>query len=215
MPHNPYAPPTAPVDGGDEKTAFDFIDGASYSFTPKQLWWAGACCVLSVIFTPIYFYSLFTSESIPVLRDISNVLVYLMTGVAIYVYLIFKKLLREKSKYQAANLAISLYILMSIISSLVALLHNSSNASQIDTLISVGELLLFGSVSIYLGLQLLRCEDPLFGQRKTIAYLTLAMGITLMTVVLALLGIVLSIGLDIVMALMFFRASHALEKAQS
>ena len=42
MSHNPYTPPTSQVDGVVEKTAFDFSATADYSFTPKQLWWAGA-----------------------------------------------------------------------------------------------------------------------------------------------------------------------------
>ena len=216
MSGNPYAPPTAKVDGVPEKTAFDFVAETDYSITPKQLWWAGACCSLSVLLSPIYLYFLLTAPSIPVLKDISQFISIFILGLAIYVYLILKKLLIEKSSYRAANLAISLYIFVSIISGVLGFFSPSAaQGSATFDLLSVGELLLFGAASIYLGLQLLRCEDPLFGQRKPVAYLTLAMGITVATVFLALLGILISIVLDIAMALLFFRASRALSQVQS
>lgn len=215
MPHNPYAPPTAEVDGVEEKTAYDFRGENSYSFTSKQLWWAGASCVLSILLTPLYFYFIFAAQSIPVLKDFSIATAYVMTGLTIYIYLIFKKLLNEKSGFRAANLGLSLYIVMSIISALAAPLTNSGDTSLTATLLSIGELLVFGIVTIYLGIQLLRCEDPMFGQMKRVAYLTLAIGITLASVLFALLGVVLSIVLGIVMARLFFRASKALAKVQN
>jgi hypothetical protein len=55
----------------------------------------------------------------------------------------------------------------------------------------------------------------LFGQAKQIAYLTIAMGIALASVVLVLFGVLLSMPLGIAMARMFFRASQALEKVQA
>lgn len=214
MPHNPYTPPTAQVDGVEEKTAFDFSGNADYSFTPKQLWWAGVFCLLSVVLTPVYFFFIFTAPSVPVLKDFSVATAFVMTGLTIYIYLLFKKLLNEKSGFHAANLAISLYILISIISALAAPFGSSTDTSLTTTLIAVGELVLGGSIAIYLGIQLLRCEDPLFGQSKPIAYLTIATGITLASVVLALLGVLISIVLGIVMAILFFRASKALTQVQ-
>jgi hypothetical protein len=215
MPHNPYAPPTAPVDGVEEKTAFDFSESADYSFTPKQLWWAGVGCLLSVALTPLYFFFIFTAPSVPVLKDFSVATAFVMTGLTIYIYLIFKKLLNEKSGYRGANLAISLYILMSILSALAAPFSNDTDTSLTTTLIAVGEIVLVGIIAIYLGIQLLRCEDPLFEQKKAIAYLTIAIGITLVSVVLAMLGVLISLVLGVVMAILFFRASKALAKAQS
>ncbi len=214
MPHNPYSPPSAPVDGVEEKTAFDFSDKVDYSFTAKQLWWAGVCCLLSVVLTPLYFFFIFTASTVPVLKDFSVAMAFVMTGLTIYIYLLFKKLLNEKSNFRAANLAISLYILISIISALAAPFSNSTDTSLTTTLIAVGELFLVGSIAIYLGIQLLRCEDPLFGQNKPIAYLTIAIGITLASVVLAMLGVLISLVLGIVMSIMFFRASKALAKVQ-
>jgi len=215
MPHNPYSPPTAQVDGVEERTAFDFSDRTDYSFTSKQLWWAGVCCILGVVLTPIYFFFIFSASSVPVLKDLSIAIAYVMTGLTIYIYFIFKKLLNEKSDFRAANLAISLYILMSIISAVLTPFNNSAAPSLTATLLSVGELFLVGIIAIYQGIQLLRCEDPMFGQIKPVAYLTLATGITLASIVLALLGVLISIALGIVMALMFFRASKALAKVQS
>ena len=215
MSHNPYAPPTAKVDGVEEKTVFDFAQDSDYSFTPKQLWWAGVCSLLGVALTPLYFFFIFSAPSVPVLKDFSVATAFVMTGLAIYIYLIFKKLLNEKSGFRAANLAISLYLLMSILSALATPFSNSADTSLTTTLIAVGGLVLVGIIAIYLGIQLLRCEDPMFGQMKLIAYLTLAIGITLVSVVLAMLGVLISIVLGMVMAIMFFRASKALAKAQS
>lgn len=215
MPHNPYAPPTAKVDGAEEKTAFDFSSDIDYSFTPRQLWWAGICCLLSVGLTPLYFFFILTAPSVPVLKDFSVATAFVMTGLTIYIYLLFKKLLNEKSDFRAANLAISLYLLISIISALSAPFSNSADTSPMATFIAIGELVLIGIIAIYLGIQLLRCQDPMFGQMKSVAYLTLATGITLVSVVLAMIGVLISIALGVVLAILFFRASKALAKVQS
>lgn len=215
MSRNPYTPPNAQVDGAKEKTPFDFSGDVEYSFTPKQLWWAGTCSVLGVLLTVPYFILAFLAESKPALKFVSLATAYAMTLLSIYVYLIFKKLLIEKSRYRGASLAISLYILVSIVTALTAPLFDSENPSAFATVLSVAQLALFGAIAIYLGVQLLRCEDGLFGQAKQIAYLTIAMGIALASVLLVLFGVLLSMPLGIAMAKMFFRASQALEKAQA
>lgn len=215
MPHNPYTPPTAQVDDAAEKTPFDFSSTVDYSFTPKQLWWAGSCSLLGVLLTIPYFVLAFMAESKPALKFVSLATAYAMTILSIYVYLIFKKLLIEKSHYRAASLAISLYILASIVTVLTAPLLDSENPSSFATTLSVAQLALFGALTIYLGVKLLRCEDGLFGQSKQIAYLTIAMGISLASVILVLFGILLSLPLGIAMAKMFFSASKALEKVHA
>ena len=215
MAHNPYTPPTVQVDDVEAKSAFDFSTTLDYSFTPKHLWWAGVCCVLGVVLTPIYFALVYFAQSMPAIKSISLATVYVMTALSIYVYLIFKRLLNQKSGYHAANLAISLYIVASIVSALTAPLTNGADTSLFNTLLSIGELVVYGGLAIYLGIKLLRCEDALFGQNKQIAYLTLAIGITMVTVVLAPFGILLTIPLGISMAIMFFRANKSLIKAQA
>lgn len=214
MPHNPYAPPTVPVDGIEEKTAFDFSATAEYSFTPKQLRWAGICCVFGVVLTPIYFALVYFEQSIPALHLASIATLYAMVALSIYVYLVFKKLLHEKSGYRAANLAISLYILASIISALSAPFNSAAEISLFYTMRSIGALVLFGGLAIYLGIKLLRCADNLFGQSKPIAYRTLAMGIATASVLL-LFGFLLSIALGIAIAVLFFRASTARTAVQA
>ena len=171
--------------------------------------------MLSVLLTVPYFILAFLAESKPALKFVSLATAYAMTLLSIYVYLIFKKLLIEKSRYRGASLAISLYILVSIVTALTAPLFDSENPTAFATVLSVAQLALFGAIAIYLGVQLLRCEDGLFGQAKQIAYLTIAMGIALASVLLVLFGVLLSMPLGIAMAKMFFRASQALEKAQA
>ena len=215
MPHNPYAPPVAQVGGVEEKTEFDFSGTAPYSFTPRQLWWAGIGCVLTVVLTIPYFILVAMAESMPGLKFALAASIFAMTAISIYIYIIFKKILNEKSSYRGANLAITLYILFSIVSAITSMVtHGASNTLPVIVL-SVAELLIFGGVAIYLGIKLLHCTDPLFGQIKPIAYLTLAMGITFASVVLMLLGVLVSFAFYIVMAIMFFRASKALTKAQA
>lgn len=215
MPHNPYTPPAAQVDGVIEKTAYDFSSTIDYSFTPKQLWWAGVCCILGVLLAIPYLVMAVMVESMPALKSTLIVTLFVMTALSIYAYLTFKKLLSEKSGYRAANMGISLYIVASIITALTAPFTNSADSSMFTTVLSVAELIAFGGLAIYLGIKLLRCEDPLFGQIKLIAYLTLAMGITLASVILALLGVLISFALGIAMALMFLRASRALAMVQA
>ncbi len=215
MERNPYAPPTAEVDGVEEPSAFDFSSTLDYSFSPKHLWWAGVCCILGVILMPLYFALIYFAQTIPALKLPSIATLYVMSALSIYVYLIFKRLLNQKSGYRAANLAISLYIVATIISTLTAPFNNATEASMVNTLLSIGELVLFGAIAIYLGIKLLRCEDPLFGQTKLIAYLTLGMGITIASVILVLFGFLISVALSFAMAILFFRASKALEKAQA
>lgn len=215
MSHDPYTPPTSRVDGAEEKTPYDFSSTDDYTFTPKQLWWAGLCSVLGVVLTIPYMALALLAEPTPTLKFLSLATAYAMTLLSIYVYLMFKKLLVEKSRYRAASLAISLYILASIVTALTAPLFDSENPSTFTTVLSVAQLVVFGAIAIYLGVQLLRCEDGLFGQGKQIAYLTIAMGIALASVLLVFFGILLSLPLGIAMARMFFSASKALEKAQA
>ena len=215
MSYNPSTPPSADVDGVLEKTPFDFSAQVEYSFTPQQLWWAGVCCVLGVVLTLPYFVLVYMTESMPALKFASLATAYVMTTLSIYVYLIFKKLLIEKSRYRGASLAISIYIVASIVTVLTAPFYDNENPSTLITVVSVAQLVVFGGLAIYLGVMLLRCEDPLFGQLKTVAYLTIAMGIALTSVVLALLGILLSFPLGIALAKLFFRASKALTQART
>lgn len=215
MAYNPYTPPVAQVDGVEEKTEFDFSGTASYSFTPRQLWWAGIACVLSIVLTIPYFILVAMAASIPGLKFALAASIFAMTAISIYAYIIFKKLLNEKSGYRGANLGISLFILISIVFGITSMVtHDASNTLPV-IILSVAELLIFGGVAIYLGIKLLQCADPLFGQNKPIAYLTLAMGITFASVVLVLFGLLVSFALYIVMAIMFFRASKALAKTQA
>lgn len=214
MPHNPYTPPTAQLDGVVEKTVFDFSSTTDYSFTPKQLWWAGACSVFGVVLALPYFAALFM-ESTPTLEFASMTTLFVLVALSIYVYLIFKKLLTEKSGYRAANLGISLYILASILAAFTAPFTDNADATLTTTVVTVIELIVSGSITIYIGIQLLRCEDPLFDQGKLVAYLTLATGITMTSVILAPIGVLVSFALEIAMAIMFFRASHALAEVQS
>ena len=216
MPHNPYSPPTAQVDGVEENTPFDFSESVGYSFTPRQLWWAGVCCILGIVLTFPMLYFGYMETINPIWNYASLSTIYIATFLTIYVYIIFKKILTEKSLHCAANLAISLYIISSVISALMAsLADDRSNTSLFTSPLWVAEYVISGLIHIYLGIKLLRCEDLLFGLSKTIAYLSIAVGITTASVVLVPIGLFVSIALEISMALMFFRASKALTKVQS
>jgi hypothetical protein len=213
MSHNPYSPPRAQVDGAEETSPFDFSANVRYSFTSRHLWWAGWCCVLGLVLTPLYIYFESIKAATPEYRGAAMATLFVMTGLSVYANFILKKLLTEKSGYRGANLGISLYILASIASTLAEPFIDHADA--LFTPLSIAELVLFGALTIYLGLKLLRCEDPLFGQMKLIAYLTIAMGIATASVLLVLLGILFSFPLAIALAKMFFRASHALDKVQA
>jgi len=212
MPHNPYTPPTSQVEGAEEKTPFDFSGSTTYSITPRQLWLAGMCSILGILLTPPYVYFVFMKATNPAFNGAALTSLFVLTALSVYTYIIFKKLLNEKSHFRAANLGISLCILASVISALVEPFINHGETISTYTAI---ELVVFGVLLIYLGLMLLRCEDALFGQMKLIAYLTIASGITTASIVLTFLAVLLSFPLGIATAKLFFRASKALAQVQN
>ena len=69
-----------------------------------------------------------------------------------------------------------------------------------------------GVVQAVFGFKLLNCDDDLFGHLKKLAYLTIAIGILLGTIVLAVVVPIVSAVADVVLALIFFRGAKIISE---
>ena len=213
MSENPYAPPKSKLDNPKANAQYDFQVERPYSFTPRQLWLADVLSLVNILLMVLLIgVSIQTSQT----KEISPLAIFLVfadTAASLYILWIFQKLLREKSMHQGSSLAISLVMLATVITAILdATLQPDQPASATINLV---EIILTGALLIYFGITLLRCQDPLYGLLKLVAYFTVAAGICFVSMLLVLIGLVLYLPLGYYTAKLFFRASKDMQEALS
>lgn len=212
MSHNPYAPPLARVEDISENNEFSFDAAREYILTPKQLRVAAYCTLASAILSlpllGLTIYSIFDKSltwNIAVLvTDVATTLLF------VYPLWIQRRLLNEKSGFFNANRVITFMIAGMLLMLLLTGITTWESKSLLGAAITVIGMIAYGIVFILYALKLLQCKDTLYGHLKPLAYLSLASGVLMITVLLALIAIPLGFAYDVLLSMIFFKAAKEL-----
>lgn len=215
--HNPYAPPLARVEGASENDEFSFDPSREYKLTPKQLRVAAYCTLASAILSlpliGLTIYSMYQKSlnwNIAILvLDVATTLLF------VYPLWIQRRLLNEKSGFFKADRMITLMIASMLAMLLLTGIGTWDSESLLRVAISVIGTIAYGIVFILYALKLLQCKDTLYGHLKPLAYVSLASGVLIVTVLLALVAIPLGLAYDVLLSMIFFKAAKELSAAEA
>lgn len=182
----------------------------------KNLNLAGWLSVVSAVLAlPVLIISFISG----ILEDKSATLLYLEallnTGyVVLYVYILimFRRLLNEKSAFHDVDKYFTFLIWINISITVIGIIALPFPEAQ--SIIGIGVLVLlipFGVIYMVFGIKLLNCEDNLFGYLKPFSYMTIVTGAMIAVIVLALLGIITTMISDVILALIFFKAAKLIQ----
>lgn len=182
----------------------------------KNLNLAGWLSVVSAVLAlPVLIISFISG----ILEDKSATLLYLEallnTGyVVLYVYILimFRRLLNEKSAFHDVDKYFTFLIWINISITVISIIALPFPEAQ--SIIGIGVLVLlipFGVIYVVFGIKLLNCEDNLFGYLKPFSYMTIVTGVMIAVIVLALLGIITTMISDVILALIFFKAAKLIQ----
>ena len=184
----------------------------------KTLNVAGWLAVVSAVITIPYVVLLIMMEFV---GSPSVQLLYLdslgqigITALSIYVLVIFRRVLNQKADFHAVDNFITILIWITVALTVVGVINNglSSETQENIGLLIILLLVPLGVVWAVFGFKLLNCDDDLFGHLKKLAYLTIAIGILLGTIVLAVVVPIVSAVADVVLALIFFRGANVISE---
>jgi hypothetical protein len=183
----------------------------------KNLRLAGWLTILSAVVTlPLVALGLLSEFT----ADKSTAWIYLelifnvaYTALFVYIFVMIKRLLNEKAGFHGADRYITTIIALNVVIALLAALASIfPEAEEVISMLVLVMVVPAGVVSVIFGVKLLKCPDDLFGHLKPFAYLMIASGVMLATVILMLFAMLTSIAADIVLALIFFKSAKLMEK---
>lgn len=147
-------------------------------------------------------------EKNPILDYLTALLNIGYTVVYVYVMVIFKRLLNQKASFYDVDKYIIFSIWLNILITIISIIALPfTQLEEIMGILSVVILIPFGVIFTVFAIKLLNCDDNLFGYLKPFSYLTIASGIMIATVILLPFGLITSIISDIILAIIFFKAS--------
>lgn len=169
---------------------------------------------LTIISIPFFVISFIVGFANPqqTTNPLVSLLTILYTLVYVSIFYFFKVLLNKKYKFMKADKAISVFIYLNIIVTVLAeVLNYVQGAETINTIVIFGSLIPFGIVSIVLGVKLLSLGNPLFGMKKSLSINLIASGILYASIILFLIAIVPSLIVTALLGVIFLREAAVLE----
>lgn len=165
---------------------------------------AGYVSITNAVLTlPLVFISVFMMiESGGEFSLVQTLLSVAQTGLIIYMYLSFKELLNNNYNYREINNFIDILIVGSIVMVLLDLASPIIGSALVFVAI-----IILGVVKVIAFVKLLNIKDDLYGHLKPLAYTSIATGVLLASVLLIGLAFIPSIISDIVLGMIFFKAS--------
>ena len=177
--------------------------------TNKELTLAGWASVLSALVTlPQLVFSILletTWERTTMLTILEEILMFIYLALFLFIYQKLKKLLNQHANFHDADLYISLIIWTNV--AMILLSGISMIVTSIEGIVGVLMLITFfplGIVIIVFGFKLLKCAESFSGRLKPFAYLNIATGVCLATVILFMFSFITGIVSDIFLAIIFF-----------
>jgi hypothetical protein len=212
---NPYEPPKTKVDDVLPNSGnYRYRAGESYRASVKLMQWASLAQWVSIPLLLLAVGVEFWVVSNPSARSVQTLLAVVNTGLSLLVLYALSLLLTERSQYRAANWAILATAWLTIINT-VMLAFMWVMGGEEGQATQMFMIFVAGAVTLWLGVMLLRNEDPLWGIGRAYAVSTIASAVAMMSVILALLAIVPLIWNMVVGARLFAQAAKELHAAQA
>lgn len=170
---------------------------------------------LSVVLALLAFPSIIIGIISGIAEEKNPILDYLTASINIgytiiyvYVMVIFKRLLNQKASFYDVDKYIIFSIWINILITIISIVALPfTQLEEITGILAVVFLIVFGVIYTVFGIKLLNCDDDLFGYLKSFSYLTIISAIMIATIILMPFGIITSTISDIVLAIIFFKAS--------
>lgn len=153
----------------------------------------------------------FLSRQYPELKLVSLVMKVVGVAAGVYVLYMFRRLLNDRFGFHDVDIFITVFIALNVISFFLGIAGMFEDF-EIAVAIIVGILfLVYGILSIAFGVTILKLKDNLFGLLRPYAYLTIGSGILAATILLAPIGMILSMTALVVQGMIFLRAREESE----
>ena len=148
-------------------------------------------------------------------RIITAVMSIVGYALAIYVLVALRELFEQRYRYQGVSGILKAFIYLYAVFMVLSVLGLISSAMETTVgILSVIAMIVVGVMSIVYGIRLLSFDEDLYGCRKPYAVIEIATGVCLSTVLLIPLGILLNIGGNIFLAIIFFREAENMMNPQ-
>jgi hypothetical protein len=135
------------------------------------------------------------------------------TAVNVYVYLLFKELLNKKYAFHKVDTYLLFWLGFSVVSNILDVINYLvGGLTPFLAPISILLLIPMGITTIIFGKRLLSLKDSLFGLRKPLAYVSIIIGISFVTLLLSPLGIIFAAISDILVGVILLRAAKNFKK---
>lgn len=142
-------------------------------------------------------------------KVIQATLTLISLGLFVYIFSSLRKLLNYRFQFHDVDTYISVLIWVNVVLSILSILSlSSSEIEKAVSVLSVVALIPFGIVFIVFAIRILRLSDNLFGLLKPFSYTSIASGLCFATIVLIPLGLIASVAADIILGIIFFRATE-------
>ena len=178
--------------------------------TPQQLNLAGWLAVTSAVLQiPILLLSIMLEvlETGFAVRLASSLLGAVSLLLFVYIFVTLKALLGSRYDFHETDGLISALVVVNVVLVGLGLFSSvSEGATAAVGVLSLLALVPVGIVYIVFAIKLLRLQGDLYGMLKPLSYLSIATGFCFAVVVLLPIAIVTGVAVDIILAIIFFRA---------
>jgi len=132
--------------------------------------------------------------------------------ISVYLFVMFKRLLNQKASFHEVDTYINLLIWLTIAHvALNVIVLPYPEAKKLLETATLFLLIPIGLIHVVFGAKLLKSEDNLFGYLKPLSYLTIATGMMMALIVLALFAMITCIIGDVILALVFFKSAKLIQ----
>ena len=179
--------------------------------TPPQLRLAGRLAILSAIIgIPGFALQIYLEgEGGSTYHVISAMLSVGTLALYIYLLLTLRSLLWAKYDFHGVDALVHVMIAINVLVVAMGELPDAMFDTTAGFVISMGAVMVLGVLLIIFGVRLLRLDGDLYGLRKPYCYACMAMGACLAFPWFFVIGLLISVAADVMLALIFFRAARA------
>ncbi len=134
-----------------------------------------------------------------------------LVNIGLFVYIVssFKELLNDYFDFHATDTLIQMQIWISIASSILTLLMLLiPSLKTVVGIISIVLMICYGIISIVFSIKLLKLQDNLSGLLKPFVYTSIATGFCFATIILIPLAVLTNAAVDIMLGIIFMKASE-------
>ena len=182
----------------------------------KDFTFAGWVTIINAIATtPVLAMNIFLEAISHHLPGVNLILIMSTTIIILvntYIYYKFRELLNSRYKFHDADNLLLIIILANVLIGLLNILGFMFPSNQMVIKIIIMILLVpFGITFIAYAVQLLKLKNELFGFLKPYAYVTMAVGVCVMTVFLFIGGVLIGVAAGIMQGLILLKSAEELE----